>query len=457
MRKLILSTAAAVAATTGAANLAHAQAPAPATTYTVVPKLAIPSPPAPGTIAVSLGGLFQYFVGGTNYSGQNYKGQKTANYLTQGFTRIYLGMDGQSSNGILYGTQFQIRQNFGTASASATTVTPSPGQTGSTLYVRTGYGYIGTPTLGKLMFGAGGGPMTAFATGMFEGFNDGAWNGDVPAFVSGNTLPLYPYQDNAVLYSTDKISYFSPAFGTPATGLVDFGVSWEPSFVTLNNSTSCTSGASASGVSTNGLSSCDNLSSSNQPGDAQKRRNTFDLGARYRATFGPVGVKVNAGWIGSGVVSETGLATTGASVQKFKGLNVPHIGTEITYAGVTVGGHFSTGDENGQWGLRPDGGVRANFYMAGAQYQAGPLIVGASYFNNQNQGDFQNMAVEGQRVEWGIAAGGTYALTPGLGIYLAYLYGDRKQSNYDFLSGQVASTNNDVKSQALGLGVTMQW
>ena len=441
MRKLMLSTAAGLVATMGVANFAHAQTPA--TTYTVVPKAAIPAPPAPGTIAVSLGGLFQYFVGGTNYSGQSYRGQKTANYLTQGFTRIYIGMDGQSSNGILYGTQFQIRQNFGTAGTSNTTAAPSLGQGGSTLYVRTGYGYIGTPQAGQIRFGAGFGPMSSFATGMFEGFNDGAWNGDVPAFVSGNTLPLFPYQDNGVIYSTDKISYFSPAFGTAATGLADFGVSWEPSFITLNNSTACSAGS---------YSSCDNLASSNLASDAQKRRNTFDLGARYRATFGPVGMKLNAGWFVGGVVSDTAVGA-----QKFKGMNVPHGGAEITIANVTFGGHYYYGDMNGQWGLRPDGGVHMNAYIVGAQYQIGPVIVGASYFNNQNQGDYQRIAAEGQRQEWGLAAGGTYSLTPGIGLYLAYLYGQRKQGGYDFLAGTPGTTNNQVKAQAAGLGVTMQW
>ena len=446
MRNYLLATAAATFALVGVAQTGHAQTPA--TTYTVVPKAAIPAPPAPGTIAVSLGGLFQYFVGAANYSGQSYRGQKTANYATQGFTRIYVGMDGQSSNGILYGTQFQFRQTYGTAGTSTTSVSPSLGQSGSTLYVRTGYGYIGTPTAGTLKFGATFGPISSFATGMFEGFNDGAWNGDLPAFVSSNTLPLFPYQDNGVLYSTDKITYMSPAFGSAATGLLDVGVSWEPSYITLNNSTSCSAGS---------YSSCDNLASSNLAGDAQKRRNTFDLGARYRATFGPVGMKLNVGWIGSGVVSETGTTATGASVQKFHGLNLPHAGAEFTIAGVTFGGHYYYGDENGQWGLRPDGGVHANAYIVGAQYQTGPFIVGASYFNNQNQGDFQNLRTEGQRAEFGIAAGGTYSFTPGIGFYLAYLYGQRKQSNYDFLSGAVAATNNQVKAQAVGLGVTMQF
>jgi hypothetical protein len=447
MRKLSLFAASGLLVSAGAAGVAQAQTP-PATTYTVVSKAAIPTPPAPGTIAVSLGGLFQWFLGGGFGNGYSYKGQKLENYTQQGFARLYFGMDGQSTNGILYGTAFQIRQNFGTSSGSG--VAPSSGSGGSTLYVRTGYAYIGTPTGGTLKVGATGGPITAFAAGMFEGFNDGGWNGDVPAFVPSNVQPLYPYEDNGVLYTTDKISYFSPRFAG-----FDFGVGYEPSFVTLNNSTSCSDGAAGA------LSTCDDLSSSNVAGDAEKRRQTVDIAARYRGTFGPAGVLVSGGWLGSGVVNETGTTTTGAADQRFHGLSVGHIGTEITVAGLTFGGNFSGGAENGQWGLQPDGGKGATFYMVGAQYAIGPLIVGGSYFNNQNQGDYTGLttkgSTEGQRVEYGVAAGGTYSLTPGIGFYLAYLYGDRKQSGYDFLAGSLGTTNNEVHSQAIGVGITTQW
>lgn len=419
----------------------HSQTPS--TIYEVTPRAAIPSPPKPGTISVSLGGLFDYWLGGVSYSGQNYKGQKTANYLTSGFTRLWVGMDGQSSNGILYGASFQFRQNFGAPSVTATTTTPSPGQGNSTLYLRAGYGYVGTPYIGTFKFGGVAGPMMAFATGMFEGFNDAAWNGDVPNFITPNSMPLFPFQDNGIVYVTDKIAYF-----TPSIDGFDFGVAWEPSFVSLNNSTACSAGS---------YSTCDNLSSSNVATDAQKRRNLFDLGLRYRGNIGPVGIKLNAGYYASGVVSNTAVSTSGAAAQRFYGMNLGHGGVELTAGGVTVGGHFSAGNENGQWGLRPVGGVAAKFYIVGAQYQTGPVIVGASYFNNQNQGDYQDLKTEGQRAEWGLAVGGTYEVTPGFGIYFSYLYGQRKQSNYDFLAADVGPNNNAVKAQAAGLGVTMHW
>ena len=162
MRKLLLSTAAGLVAMMGVADFAHAQAPA--TTYTVVSKAAIPTPPAPGTIAVSVGGLFNEFVSAlASATATATRARSSRTSITQGFTRLYFGADGQSSNGILYGTAFQIRQSFGTASGSG--VTPSTGTTGSTLFVRTGYAYIGTPTAGTFKFGAVSGPISILRSG----------------------------------------------------------------------------------------------------------------------------------------------------------------------------------------------------------------------------------------------------------------------------------------------------
>ncbi len=425
-----------------AAGAAPAQTAPPGTTYAVLPKAGIPRPPDPGTIAVSIGGLFQWLIGDMSTSGQSHGGQKLASASTLGFARLFFGMDGQSGNGIRYGSQFQIRENFGVPSGSAA---PNTGSGGSTLYVRTGYAYVGTPSFGTLKLGAAGGPQTAFGYGMFESFNDGAWNGDAPDLVPSNTQPIFPFADSSALYTTDKISYFSPTFGG-----VDFGLSWEPAFVTLNDATSCATGAAGA------LSSCDDLASSTIAADVGKRRNTFDGMLRYRGAFGAVGVAIAGGYIGGGVVDGTG-TTGGVANQRYRGLSVGSLGTEVTYAGITVGGHYYGGRMNGDWGLQPKGGAGANAYLLGGQYQLGPAIVGASYFNYQNQGDDAAPATEGQRAGYGIAAGGTWLLTPGIGVFLAYLYGERKQAGYDFLAQAAGPLNNQVRAQVVGVGVTLQW
>jgi predicted porin len=438
MRKLLLSALGGCVFAAGGANLACAQTAPPGTTYTVVPRAGIPAPPAPGTIAVSVGGLFQWLVGGVSQSGQNYLGQKLANDADQGFARIFLGMDGQASNGVLYGTQFQIRQDFGNPSGGAT---PGTGTGGSTLYVYQGYAYVGTPLLGKLQVGAGNGPATVYDLGEFDGFNEGGWNGDAPAFVQGTAQPQYPWLDGGFLQTTDKIAYFSPAFAG-----FDFGVAWEPAYVTLNDSTSCSTGAAGH------LSTCDDLSSSNVFADAGKRRNTFDVGARYRGAFGPLGLAISGGYIGSGVVNYTGIG------QRYHGLSVGYLGSQMTVAKVTFGGQVEYGDQNnGDFSLEPVGGKTSTAYIAGGQYEDGPLIAGASYFNTQSTGDYAAPATEGQRAEYGIAAGGYYALTPGLGVFLSYLYGERKQGGYDFLAGAPGPLDNTVHAQVYGIGLSLQW
>ena len=149
MRKLLLSTLAGMVAAVGMADVASAQTPPPGTTYTVVPVAGRPKPPAPGTIAVSIGGLFQWFVGAYSADGTSYRGQKLSNYTTQGFTRLFFGIDGQSTNGILYGTQTQLRMNSPTQSSG------SSGRTTTTLSVHSANAYVATPAAGKLMVGSG--------------------------------------------------------------------------------------------------------------------------------------------------------------------------------------------------------------------------------------------------------------------------------------------------------------
>jgi predicted porin len=438
MRKHLLTGFGGLLAAGALAGTAAAQTAPPGTTYTVVPKAGIPAPPAPGTIAVSVGGLFQWMVDAVGSSGQSYHGQKTASDSTVGFARIYLGMDGQSTNGILYGTQFQIRQNYGTPSGGASSGT---GTGGSTLFVYQGYAYVGTPTLGKLQVGAGSGPSAVYDLGEFDSYNDGGWNGNLPAAIQGSAQPQFPWLDDGYTISTDKIAYFSPSFGG-----VDFGVSFEPSDVTLNDATSCSTSPAG------GLSTCDNLASSDLLTDSGKRRNTVDVGVRYRGSFGPLGVAVSGGYIGSGVVKYTGLG------QRYHGLSDGYFGTQLTIAKITFGGQIIYGDQNnGDFSLEPVGGRKSTAYMAGAQYENGPLIVGASYFNTQSTGDFTSPATEGQRAEYGIAAGGYYAISPGLGFYASYLYGQRKQSGYDFLAGTPGQFNNQVNAQAAGVGISLQW
>ena len=415
MRKLLLATVATVGLTTGFVGIANAQ-----------------SSPAPGTVTVRLNGRVNFYAAAVGTTADNVNGNKLARYGFQGYMRLYPGFDGVAANGLHYGAAVEIRQNGGAAGNGTSSGT-------ETLFVRRAYGYFGLPQFGTVRFGQTDGPFTLFQTGTFEGFNDGGWNGDVPGFVPGNVFPTYPFADNGNLYATQKIVYLSPQVAG-----FDFGVSYEPSTAAFNI---------GQGACAEAMTGCDRLSSSTNPADAGRRRNTFEAELRYTGNFAGFGVKATVGAIHSGRVNYTGAVPA----QQFKDLSVGDFGLELSYAGFTVGGNLKAGQMNGLYSLEPKGGKTAIGFLVGGQYAIGPAVIGANYFNYQSTGDFQDPAVEGQRVETGIAAGGTYTLAPGVSLFASYLYGTRKQGGFNFITGQPGNLHNYVQAQVIAVGTQLKW
>jgi len=64
----------------------------------------------------------------------------------------------------------------------------------------------------------------------------------------------------------------------------------------------------------------------------------YGAGALYAETFGPVGVKVSAGYVYVNLGSVTGNNETNLSIQSY--------GTQLSYAGFTLGGSFKATDDN---------------------------------------------------------------------------------------------------------------
>jgi predicted porin len=114
------------------------------------------------------------------------------------------------------------------------------------------------------------------------------------------------------------------------------------------------------------------------------------------------------------------------------------------------------GQYNGVNGLQPKGGVAANAWLAGIQYQTGPWVAGASYYVYQSQGSPLTVGIA-QRVERGLAIGTTYTLAPGLDLIASYLYGTRHQGDFNFGTGTVGAANNDVKVQLASLAMFIKW
>ncbi len=409
----------------------------------------------PGSFAVHLNGRVNWYAGvaGSSVDNVTLPGETTGNKLDnaefQGYIRLYPGFDAVAANGLQYGVVGEIRNpgsNFTGVGTNA-----SGNASANTLYWNRAYGYVGTANLGTVNFGETDAAFDLFQQGTFEGFNDGAWNGDVPGFIPGNAFAVYPFADVGNIQSADRITYLSPTWDG-----FQFGGGFSPTSNTLINSEGC----SVAGPG------CNRLASTNSPDVVGRYRNMVDVAAQYNNTFGAIGISAYAGGLWSGQVNNTS-GDPGTQTVPFA---VGAFGLTLSYGGFTVGGHFNFGQENGDFNLKPQGGVPGLAFLVGAQYATGPIIVGASYFKYKFQGDFTSPTTEGVETDQGIAAGATYSVAPGLALYLSYLYGQRHQLGFNFNTGFAngavvdgvdvggpAGTNNNVNAQIFAVGTVVKW
>ena len=482
MRKLLLATAAVLGAGIfGTAETAQAQT---ATTAAA---------PAPGTVTVRLNGRFRFFAAYINDSDaqNNLQGgngttpltgtNKLANYDFIEYARLYPGFDGVAANGLKYGASLEIRQDHNGGAGGGTFGSISvQDQTRGELYFRREWGYIGTDKLGTIRFGNTDPASSLYMTGNFENFNDGGINGDVYNAIPANLQIAWPFADVGNLYDTSKILYLSPQFFG-----FDFGVSFEPNSGNVNENSGCGGNSftntnfinpagtatTAAGVNAQSIAGpgCNALSST-PTGDYTRRRNTFDGLIRYRGSFGPVGIAATAGYIGGSHVDNNSTVAPGAiPPTQYNGLKVGDFGLAVTYGGLSVGGKYQFGRYNGQWSLDPTrvtvapgvtrDGPDAVAWLVGASYTLGPVIVGFHYLDYTSTGDLTQGVQGRQRREQGLSAGGTYSLAPGLSIFLDYLYEQRKQNGFNFITGATNDfvNHNKVTAQLISLGTSFAW
>lgn len=484
MRKLLLATVAVLGGSMGISAVAEAQVPTP----------------APGTVTVRLNGLVRFYAAyikdgdanrtaGTALGGVAGNGtEKLANYTFATYARLYPGFDGVAANGLKYGASIEIRSDGSSGAGGGTfgSVTGSNRARGE-LYIRRAFGYLGTDKLGTLRLGGTDGPSSLYITGNFENFDGGGLNGDLPGFLAGNTNITWPFGDVGNMYTTNKAVYLSPQFYG-----FDFGLAYEPNtgsptgnsgnncgtggfvgtnFVNAAGAFTAATGANGQGVAGPG---CDRLSATGS-GDYTRRRNTLDAMLRYRGTFGPVGVAVTAGYIVSGKVEDNqtpSRRTTitvanpagvgGAVTQEYEGFSVGDFGAAVTFGGLSFGGKYQYGDYNGQWGLHTRGTTQGEAWLVGASYTFGPAVVGAHYLDYKSAGDTYNALLGRQRREQGVAAGATYTLAPGLSLFASYLWIQRKQNGFNFVTGETNGVPNSVNAnkltaQAFALGTSFRW
>ncbi len=123
------------------------------------------SPPAPGSVTVTLRVRNYTDIGygsdtGTNGKGTNGlpNGSKNQNFQVLDYIRIYPRLDAVAANGLKYGAQIQIRQN---SSATGST-------SGNTLYVRQAGAYVSLPTVGTVWAGQVSSALGQFLVGTQE-------------------------------------------------------------------------------------------------------------------------------------------------------------------------------------------------------------------------------------------------------------------------------------------------
>ncbi len=393
----------------------------------------------PGSVTVRLNGRVNWYAGVESSSLDSINGTKTSTAGFLGYLRLFPGFDGVAANGLHYGAAAEIRMNSGSSASS------------ETLYVHQAYGYLGLPHIGQVSFGQENGPVVLFETGTFEAFNDGGWWGDLPALVPTNAEPVYPFVDNGGFnQETSKIVYLSPTIAG-----FQFAFGFTPNQTAENYTSADTSVTTAVSGGT--------------------PRNVLDFGGQYTQTFGPVGIQAGADYMFSGQVAGTGTQSESYTTPSgYKDLSIFSGGATATIAGVTFGGNVVGGNFNQVSGytfeLEPDGGKSAIGWLGGAQYTAGPITFGASYFVFNTTGDLPGGIdsgsgatitsaglTTGQQSNNGFAAGATYTLVPGVSLFLDYDYGWRHQGGYDFSTGKAGTEHNDTQAQLFGFGTQIQW
>jgi len=430
MRKLLLASVATAGATLAMSGGAMAQPVKPV---------------APGTVVVHVNGYLQFEIAGFGSSVNTYDGDKLNPITTDGDARIYAGFDAASLSGLDYGAQVEARTQTSDAGVGAQKNSGTGGAGGTEgLYIKRAYGYIGAPDNGFIRFGQGDGPFSLMQSGVVEAFGDGAQfnaDGGVVSLLPTEASPgNFIYADASNLYATDKIVLLSPAISGFSAG-----VSYEP------NSNGLKEGYDSNVVASSTSAA---LSTSTAAGDIGKRRkNTVDAMLQYSMKSDALVLKASGGVLYGAPIAYDGVTALPAKFG-YDSLEVYQAGVQATFAGITVGANVKGGQVEDSYFFKPKGARDAFTYILGANYVAGPIVLGGSFYDGQSAGSYVPGAKEGRTLtEYGAAAGANYVISPNLSLFLQYLYGHKQQiGNTSFVTNK-----KDGQVQAIGAGGTFKW
>ncbi|UFN49346.1 porin [Roseomonas sp. OT10] len=458
MRKLLLGSTAVAAAALFAPQDALAQAADP-----FLP----PGPPmmSQRALEVRVGGYFRFNYSFTDQDGSGSNGtalpvpagaapvtaltptagRHSANTGKSDFSsdaEIHITANGKAANGLRYGgaIELQVDQNDGAGVAG----TRTNGGSKTTVDTDEMWMFV-AGTYGQLRFGDEDGPLgglmnSGHVTNFATGGVDGDWFDSVIVGVRNSTFFAGDVGDNT------KIIYLSPQF---------FGFDVGASFAFNNGE-----GEDTGCVLIYATANCDRANQFSGTGRANqffgtpRRRNETQLAARWRGSFGGVGIAVTGGAILADptkvMPAVPGLAATNSAMS----YRVYEAGAQVSAFGALVGGWYRWGPANGGTPLQNAGGSIVDTrdlseYFVGASYTFGDITVGANYYNLLTAG---SQSVLGGRRESAWSVGATYRVAPGLELVADYTNAQRRESGFDFLAGSSGSANNKVDAQVVIVG-----
>ena len=431
--------------------------------------------PTPGSVVVHIDGrvLVDYWGSWTSVdkgtaAGLN-TGFKVAPNNLATYARIYTGVDGMATNGLRYGGSIEIRQNFpaniganasgaGTLTGGGTSSGASSYSSGETLFVRRAFGYVAGNDWGIVRIGQADGPIGLFDNGITT-FQFSPTSNLSGGDLQGNQLgavviPFLPATLAGNEFTSTKIVYISPQ----VSGF-DFAFSWSP--YSFNSFAVC--GSSGAGPA------CAATSAGPVTTLGAKTLNQTQAAVRYQGRFGSLGVLAYGAWVHAGhasyngpfIANATSFAAAAAlgsgATGRYDDLNMGQVGVALTYAGFTLGANWTGGAVNGQLAPRPSGGSMANGWVAGLLYSTGPLRIGVAAEVFDTQGATQ-LAGLTQRREWAIDPALTYTVAPGMIAFAEYIYQERHQNGFNFVTGAAGgAAYNNVKGQGFLLGSAIYW
>jgi outer membrane protein OmpU len=304
--------------------------------------------------------------------------------------KLNVDVDGKATRGIEYG---------GRVSLTNATTAANNSSGGSGIKTADAYVFL-SGAYGKAILGDHNGASDLFVYAPTVGL--GQVDGQYTNFTDPTSLaPFQPtFIENGSDYST-KVTYMTPQVGNDKHK-VQLGVSYAPN-----------SFKSGQTVNFN--------SATNRSDFVNAYRNNIEGAVQYQGNFSPVNVVLSAN-VQSAVGNVGGGLLTGGKARDYTAWG---LGTQLSYAGFTVGGSYV---DAGSFGTLEAGAVSQDkdqhTWTAGVKYEASKYAVAFSYlngkgYNNQGSGQFGNYTGATSKTNYvktfnAYALGATYTWFPGM-------------------------------------------